>query len=119
MIKNLVYLSIFTTFVVLVWISLTIYHALSSTTITKDVGTQITPLKPTFNTSVISNLQARKQITVDLDSNLSTLSAVTPAPNASPAVAPIITPAGIPPVQTGTTSGGLNPGTLGGPTQNF
>lgn len=66
MLKNLVYLAAFTTFVVLVWISLSIYHSIKSSTITADVGLQIVPLPPTFDKSVIDGLSKRLQVPVDL-----------------------------------------------------
>ncbi|MFI5265474.1 MAG: hypothetical protein ACHQT7_01890 [Candidatus Levyibacteriota bacterium] len=113
MIKNLVYLSIFTTFVVLVWIFLNIYHALTFSTVTKDVNIQITPLDSTFNTSVISSLQKREQIPVDFTSSFST------SPSASPAIIPLIKPTGTPSAQIGTPSAGLTPTTSGGSTPNL
>lgn len=66
MLKNLVYLAAFTTFVVLVWISLSIYHSIKSSTITANVSLQIVPLPPTFDTSVIDGLSKRLQVPVDL-----------------------------------------------------
>lgn len=108
MIKNLVYLSIFTTFVVLVWISLTIYHALTFSTITKDVSTQIAPLDPTFNTSVISDLRKREQVPANFDSALSSPSATILIPSVSPSVAPP-TKAIVTPAKTSTTSGTIAP----------
>lgn len=120
MIKNLVYLSIFTTFVVLVWISLTIYHALTFSTITKDVGIQITPLNPTFNTSVISDLRNREQIPANFDSVLSTPSAVTitPVPSVSPIVAQP-TKAVVAPAQPSASSGNIAPAIPAGSTKGL
>lgn len=105
MLKNLVYFSIFTTFVVLVWISLTIYHSFTSSTITQDVNIQITPLNPTFNIGVISGLSAREKLSVDLSSNLSTSSAKMSVQGAP-----------IPIIQTGTASATLVPAPSGGTT---
>ena len=66
MLKNLVYLAIFTTFIVLVWIGVTIYHNFSTTTISEVTQIQIVPIKATFNKETVSNLKRRKQINADL-----------------------------------------------------
>lgn len=110
MLKNIAYLSIFTTFVVLVWISLTVYHSFTSSTITRDVDIQILPLSPTFNTSVIESLQAREPLPVNLSTTISTPSAVTtPVPNVTPSLStkPVVKPSGTP---TSTPSAGITPG---------
>lgn len=114
MLKNITYLSIFTTFVVLVWISLTVYHSFTASTITRDVDIQILPLSPTFNTSVIESLQAREPLPVNLSITISTSSAITaPIPSAAPSVAPapsikpLVKPSETP---TSTPSAGIAPG---------
>ncbi len=76
MLKNLVYLTIFTTFIVLVWIGVTIYHNFSTTTISEVTQIQIVPIKATFDRETISNLKKRKQIKADL-SQPSTISSTT------------------------------------------
>lgn len=108
MLKNLVYLAGFTTFVVLVWISLSIYHSIKSSTITADVSLQIVPLSPTFDTSVIDSLTGRLQVPVDLSSQLiatksaeSSVSAILqPVQVPPPQESPIPTPSAIPVVPT-------------------
>lgn len=67
MLKNLAYLSIFTTFVVAVWIGLSVYHNATSSTISSTATIQIDPISPTFDTDVISALKKRSFV----ESNLS------------------------------------------------
>lgn len=66
MLKNLVYLAVFTTFVVAVWIGLTIYHNFSKTTISEVAQIQIVPINPTFNPNAINELKQRRQVAADL-----------------------------------------------------
>lgn len=70
MLKNLVYLAIFTTFVITVWIGLTIYHNFSTTTISEVAQIQIVPIDPTFNQPVLQDLKQRKQVSADLSQTL-------------------------------------------------
>ena len=110
MLKNLVYLAIFTSFVVLVWIVLTIYHNATSSTISKTVNTQIAPLSPSFDTSVIENLKKRGEV----DSNLSetiTFPSISPgAPSPSLTPTPSKTPSiTISPTKASSSSGTLTP----------
>lgn len=81
MLKNLAYLAAFTTFVVLVWISLTIYNIFNASTINSNVTEQIIPISPNFNNQTIEDLRSRLQIPVDLGQNIATQSASpTPTP---------------------------------------
>lgn len=84
MLKNLVYLSIFTTFVVLVWVALSIYNSINSSTITRVESTQIIPINPTFNTAVITSLQNRIQVPVDLSSQLTSTQSASGIVNGAP-----------------------------------
>lgn len=70
MLKNLVYLAVFTTFVIAVWIGLTIYHNFSTTTISEVAQIQIVPIDPSFNPEAVSRLKQRRQIVADLSSDL-------------------------------------------------
>lgn len=94
MIKNLAYLSAFTTFVVLVWISISIYNNINSSTVTKSESTQIAPLAPTFNTTVLSSLKNRIQVPVDLSAQIvssgsaQNTQARTPSTTATPTLTP-------------------------------
>jgi hypothetical protein len=75
MLKNLAYLAAFTTFVVLVWIALTIYNIFNASTINSNVTEQIIPISPNFNTQTIDGLRSRIQIRVDLGQDIATQSA--------------------------------------------
>lgn len=106
MLKNLAYLAAFTTFVVLVWIGLSIYNSVTSSTLTQAEAVQVVPLTPTFNTKVIDSLKTRIQIPVNLSDQIATSSAqstqaatptaaptqpiisVTPIPSLNPTVIP-------------------------------
>lgn len=70
MLKNLVYLAIFTTFTIAVWIGLTIYHNFSTTTISEVAQIQIVPIDSTFNQPVVQNLKKRTQVQADLSQTL-------------------------------------------------
>lgn len=98
MLKNLVYLVIFTTFVVAVWIGLTIYHNFSTTTISEVAQIQIVPISNTFNPPVIQNLKQRKQVSANLaetifvaeeESNEATNGATPVAQISQPPAAPV------------------------------
>lgn len=81
MLKNLAYLAAFTTFVVLVWISLTIYSIFNGSSINSNVTEQIIPISPNFNNQTIDSLKSRLQIQVDLGQDIATQSAQpTPTP---------------------------------------
>lgn len=74
MLKNLAYLAAFTTFVVLVWIMLSIYSSITSSTLSKAETIQVVPLSPTFNTKVIDSLQTRINVPVNLSEKIATAS---------------------------------------------
>lgn len=66
MLKNLLLLSAFTTFVVAVWIGLTIKHNLTDTTISKPTQSHIIPITPGFDIKTISELKKRDTINASL-----------------------------------------------------
>lgn len=109
MLKNILYLSIFTVFVVIVWVSLAIFDALTASTITQTVSTQITPLNPSFNTSILPNLAARKNISVNLGETIATASAQIPIPTTAVSPKVSVSPTGTLD-KTSTNSGKLTPG---------
>lgn len=98
MIKNLAYLSAFTTFIVLVWISVSIYNTIHSSTVSQNESVQIVPIEPSFNTAVISSLTNRIQVPVDLSeqiassSSIQTPQTVVPGISAQPSPVPQLTP---------------------------
>lgn len=71
MLKNLVNFSILTTIVVLVWIGVSIYGSLTSTTISTEIGTQIAPIEPNFNLDARDGLRERTFVSNDLSEKIS------------------------------------------------
>lgn len=64
--KNLLYLAILTTIVVLSWVGFGIYNASVTSTITSDTSIAITPIPRDFNKSTIVSIKNKKVIPVDL-----------------------------------------------------
>ncbi len=110
MLKNLVYLAIFTSFVVLVWMILSIYHNVTSSTISTTISTQIAPLAPSFDVSAIDNLKKRAEVSSNRSETITfpSVSPGAPSPSLTPAPsrAPSIT---ISPTQSSSSSGTLSP----------
>ncbi len=59
--NSVLFITIFTFIVVLVWVSLSIYHARVSSTIPEAINIQIRQIIPTFDQSVIDRLRTRKK----------------------------------------------------------
>ena len=70
MLKNILYLSILTTLVVLASVFLSIYHNLTTTTAAEDTTIQVTAIPSTFNTTTITGLKSRKVVSADLSVSL-------------------------------------------------
>lgn len=70
MLKNLVYLAIFTTFLVAVVIGLNIYHNVTKSTVSSDAAIQIIPITPRFNEDTIKMLQSRTSVQVNLNAQI-------------------------------------------------
>lgn len=66
MLKNLLILSAFSAFAVVVIISLNIYHNYTLSSLPKTTKTRIIPLKPNFDTDTIEELKKRTPIGVNL-----------------------------------------------------
>lgn len=66
MLKNLLYLSIFTTFVVIVWIGLSVYHNYTTSTLSSATQIQIEQIDPSFNIQAVEKIKKRTQIRADL-----------------------------------------------------
>lgn len=64
MIKNILYISIFTVFAVTVWIGLNIYHGYTNTTVSKDVNIRVVPIDPSFDLETLNRLKERKSVPV-------------------------------------------------------
>jgi hypothetical protein len=90
MLKNLIYLSGFSLFVVIVIIALNIYHNSTISTLPAITQTRIIQITPTFDKTTIDNLKKRKQINVDLNEK-STITSVD-SKSASESAAVEVTP---------------------------
>lgn len=66
MIKNLLFLSVMTIFTVVAWIGFTIYHNLTTSTISKDAQIRTEMIVPVFDKEALNTLTKRKSIPVDL-----------------------------------------------------
>lgn len=66
MIKNILYIAIFSTILVGALIAFGIYHNQVTTTIEPDTQILITPIPPNFDQKVIDSLQTRQIIQADL-----------------------------------------------------
>lgn len=100
MIKNLLYLSIFTTVVVVSWIAFAIYHNFASSTIPETTAATITPITPTFDLTTLQDLETRSKVAVDLSTNspfassgpVSSRSAEPTPTTTTPVVIEVVTP---------------------------
>ena len=66
MIKNLLFLSIFTFVVVLSWISFSVYHTYTTSQISPDAAIRITPIPDKFDQDMINVLKSKKRVDADL-----------------------------------------------------
>jgi hypothetical protein len=65
-VKNIFYLAIFTTVVVVTWIASSVYYRIVTPTTPQDTNQYTTPITPTFDIDTLSQLGARVQVPVDL-----------------------------------------------------
>src|SRR5437870_2995135 len=72
MLKNILYISIFTAIVVASSALLSIYHSIKSNETAPDSNIQISPIPPTFDSTTVNSLNARLQVAVDLSAKLTT-----------------------------------------------
>lgn len=112
MLKNLVYFAFFTTFVVLVWVGLGIYHNFSTSTIPTNVSVQIKPLPASFNTDALDSLKTRLIVPPDLNQAAASRSAgvqtvtiqlqttVTPSPSVEVTPTPEVVQLPVPPTSS-------------------
>ena len=71
MLKNLIFLFGFSTFVTIVWIGTTIYHNSVTSKISEANKIKIEPINPSFDMETLESLDGRQIITVNLSNNLS------------------------------------------------
>lgn len=66
MLKNLIFFSGFTLFVVAAWVGLGIYHNTTTSTISQTTNIRVLPIAPSFDKDTIDELRKRKMIIVNL-----------------------------------------------------
>ncbi len=71
MLKNLIFLFGFSTFVTVVWISTTIYHNSVTSKITPENKRKIEPINSTFDTKTLEQLDSRQVVRANLSEKLS------------------------------------------------
>lgn len=65
MLKNILYLSLLTTFVIIVWIILSVYNNYVTSTISSPLNRKIIPIESSFDTKTLEDLGKRHVIPVD------------------------------------------------------
>lgn len=91
MIKNIVYLAVFTFIIILSWIAFGIYHSYTTSTISSDTGILISPIPAHFDLDVVKNLKSRKVVPADLSAQ---------SPHATGAATTTVTPTQAQPTPT-------------------
>lgn len=95
MLKNLLLLSGFSTFVVIVVVGFNIYHNSTISSLSTRTQKHVSPITPTFDKKTLSDLKKRKSITVSLEEKSDVISedskqaALSPSPTQASLVAPI------------------------------
>lgn len=105
--KDFIYLSALTSFVVFSWIVFSIVHNLSNSTIPPNTSILITPIPASFDRKTLDEIKKRKNLSVNLEESL--VASTTPIPTSTP----IPTPTQVPPENTpeenlSTESGSFN-----------
>lgn len=88
MLKNLILLFAFSTFVMIVWVSMSIYHSSVATRITPANQIKIEPIEPLFDTKTLEQLSSREKIDADLNKKTSAVSVSEAPPEASESAVP-------------------------------
>lgn len=79
--KDILYISISSFVLVVLWIGFNLYHAYATTTITPDLQLEIAPIAPKFDTEIINKLKTREKIAPLYElRNASSSSTITPIP---------------------------------------
>jgi len=94
--KNDILLILVPSFIfVLAWIGFSIYHNVVTSTISESLSMQITPITPTFDTSVIDSLKNREKVTPIYELSIPVQNITVPAsPSASPITIMPVNPSG-------------------------
>ncbi len=80
--KDILYISISSFVLVVLWIGFNLYHAYVTSTISHDLKLQIEPISPNFDSATIQKLNTRKQISPVFEvKNASGEASITPSPS--------------------------------------
>lgn len=90
MLKNLLLLAGFSTFVVIVIVALDIYHKSKVSSLQPSTQRNIVPITPTFDKKTLEKLKSREQFSVDLREKSTIISADTQSTTASPTPTPTL-----------------------------
>lgn len=74
MLKNLLLLSLFSAFVVVVLIGLEIYHNFQTSSLTSRTQTRVIPIPPTFDKETLEELKTRQAVQVNLSEKTNIIS---------------------------------------------
>lgn len=97
--KDILYITISSFILMVLWVGSNIYHAAVSSTIAPDLQLQIQPIDPSFNTDVIQKLKTREKIAPLYETvNASSEADITQQPNTSET--PVASNSGVKPTPT-------------------
>ena len=94
--KNDILLILIPSFIfVLAWIGFSIYHNVVTSTISEPLSIEITPITPTFDTSIIDGLKNREKVSPIYELSIPVQNVAIPAsPSANPIVITPVSPTG-------------------------
>lgn len=69
-VRHILYLSVLTFTVVLVWVGLGIYHSRVASQVSPEVAELIEPISPQFDAEMLNILRARKQVPYNLSESV-------------------------------------------------
>ena len=84
--KDILYISISSFILVVIWIGFNIYHIQTTTKISQEIQLQLDPIEPTFDYETLNKIKARSKVLPLYELQTS----VTPSPEASESAEPII-----------------------------
>lgn len=111
--KDILFILISSFIVVVAWVGFNLYHIWATSTVSNDIQTQLNPIDPEFDPTVVQGLKTRENIDPLYENQSSSSEAV---PTFTPIGAPTPTPTSVPVVsqapqtpQTASTTSQLSP----------
>lgn len=92
MLKNFLYLAAFSTFAVIVYVAVTVYHELKVSPLKPQTQENIIPISPNFDKETLNKLKDRKKIQVNLNLKSVVFSGDGRKANNSESSSPTLTP---------------------------